>query len=102
VPYALLLLHTGAISTALGFLLWIGVLRWLPAGTASINMLAIPVIALLTSMLFFGERLDTLEWAGIGCIGVGLAIVSLHAWWTARAGRAKVAETAAIEGSCNV
>ena len=85
VTYALLLLHTAAISTALGFLLWIGVLRWLPAGTAAINMLAIPVIALLASMLFFGERLDALEWTGIACIGVGLAIVSLHAWWTARA-----------------
>ena len=32
-----------------GFLLWIAVLRFLPAGTASLNMLAIPVIALLSS-----------------------------------------------------
>ena len=55
--YVLLLLQVGAVSTALGFLLWIAVLRWLPAGTASLNMFAIPVIALLSSMAVFGERL---------------------------------------------
>jgi hypothetical protein len=39
------------------FLLWITILRFLPAGTASLNMFAIPVIALVSSMLVFGERL---------------------------------------------
>jgi drug/metabolite transporter (DMT)-like permease len=67
---------TGAISTGLGFVLWIAVLRHLPAGTASLNMFAIPVIALLSSMAIFGERLTTGEWAGIACLGVGLAILS--------------------------
>ena len=52
-----LLLFTGAISTAIGFVLWIAVLRWLPAGTASLNMLAIPVIALMRRCCIFGERL---------------------------------------------
>jgi drug/metabolite transporter (DMT)-like permease len=86
--YLLLLLHTGAVSTALGFLLWIAILRWLPAGTASINMLAIPVVALLCSMVFLGERLDRIEWIGIACIGAGLAIVSAQAWRETRAARA--------------
>ncbi len=63
--YTLLLLYTGAVSTAGGFMLWIAVLRWLTAGAASLNMLAIPVIALVSSMLFFGERLTPLEWSGI-------------------------------------
>ena len=75
----LLLVHVGAVSTALGFLLWIAILRYLPAGTASLNMFAIPVIALVSSMLVFGERLSTTEWIGIGCIGAGLAIISLQA-----------------------
>ena len=35
------------------------VLRFLSAGTASLNMLAIPVIALLSSMAVFDERLST-------------------------------------------
>jgi drug/metabolite transporter (DMT)-like permease len=49
--YALLVVHIGAISTAVGFLLWIAVLGFLPAGTASLNIFAIPVIALVSSML---------------------------------------------------
>ena len=75
----LLLIHVGAISTALGFLLWIAILRYLPAGTASLNMFAIPVIALVSSMLVFGERLKAVEWLGIGCIGAGLVLISLQA-----------------------
>jgi drug/metabolite transporter (DMT)-like permease len=74
-----LLVYVGVMSTALGFLLWIEILRHLPAGTASLNMFAIPVIALVSSMLVFGERLGTTEWLGIGCIGAGLAIISLQA-----------------------
>ena len=71
VEYALLLLATGGIATALGFLLWVAVLRFLSAGAASLNMFAIPVIALLSSMAVFGERLTAQEWAGIACLGAG-------------------------------
>jgi drug/metabolite transporter (DMT)-like permease len=53
-------------------------------GTAALNMLAIPVIALISSMLIFGERLTALEWPGIASIGVGLAIISARAWKTGR------------------
>ena len=48
-------------------------------------MFAIPVIALVSSMLVFGERLTSAEWAGIACIGAGLAIISVNA--LARAAR---------------
>jgi len=75
-PFAAALVFTGAVSTGLGFLIWIAVLRHLPAGTASLNMFAIPVIALLSSMAIFGERLSAVEWAGIACLGVGLSILS--------------------------
>ena len=63
-------------STAVGFLLWVAILRWLPAGTASLNVFAIPVIALLSSMLLMGERLTASEWLGIACIGAGLVILT--------------------------
>jgi drug/metabolite transporter (DMT)-like permease len=79
VAQVLLLLHVGAVATALGFLVWIEVLRWLPAGTASLNMFAVPVIALLSSMALFGERLSGNEWAGIACIGAGLTVLTLRA-----------------------
>jgi drug/metabolite transporter (DMT)-like permease len=98
VIYVLLLIYIGAVSTAFGFVLWIAVLRLLPAGTASLNMLAIPVIALLTSMAVFDERLSWIEWTGIACVGVGLAIVSIHAWHLNRMGRAAVVEAPPLEG----
>jgi len=51
--------HPGGeeIATAIGFILWTAIPTWLPAGPASPNMFAIPVIALVSSMLVFGERL---------------------------------------------
>jgi drug/metabolite transporter (DMT)-like permease len=76
VAYVLLLLVVGIVSTACGFLAWMEILRWLPAGTASLNMFAIPVIALLSSMAVFGERLTTGEWIGIALIGVGLTVLT--------------------------
>ncbi len=96
--YAALLVWTGAVSTATGFLLWIAVLRFLAAGTASLNMFAIPVIALLSSMAIFGERLSSSEWTGIALIGAGLAIVSLRAWRASRRGETLAAEPTPLEG----
>ena len=74
-----LLGYVGAVSTALGFLLWIEVLRHLPAGTASLNIFAIPPIALVSSMAVFGEALTANEWTGIALIGAGLAILAILA-----------------------
>jgi drug/metabolite transporter (DMT)-like permease len=81
-----LLLYVGIISSALGFLVWMGVLRWLPAGTASLNIFAIPVIALLSSMAIFGERLAANEWTGIALIGAGLALIAAEALTSSRRG----------------
>lgn len=91
--YALLLFYTGAISTGGGFVVWIAILRWLDAGAASLNALAIPVIALVSSMLLFGERLTRVEWIGIACLGAGLVMISVSAWRASRgARRASAAE----------
>ena len=85
-PFVAALGFTGAISTGLGFVIWIAVLRHLPAGTASLNMFAIPVIALVSSMAIFGERLSAGEWAGIACLGVGLAILTAQSFAAVRRG----------------
>jgi drug/metabolite transporter (DMT)-like permease len=77
--YLASILYAGVIASGLGFVLWAGILAWLPAGTAALNMLTIPVIALLSSMLIFGERLTPQEWLGIASIGVGLVIISVRA-----------------------
>ena len=73
-------------------------LRFLTAGTASLNMLAIPVIALLSSMAVFGERLSESEWIGIGCIGLGLAVISVKAWYASRRGERRAPEPIPLEG----
>jgi drug/metabolite transporter (DMT)-like permease len=98
VTYGLLLVYIGVVSTAVGFLLWIAILRFLPAGTASLNMFAIPVIALVSSMAVFGERLTGNEWAGIGCIAAGLAIISINAWRASQRDAVAVPAPARVDG----
>jgi drug/metabolite transporter (DMT)-like permease len=95
-----LLVWSGVVSTGIGFLLWIAVLRYLPAGTASLNTFAVPVIALLSSMLVLGERLNASEWAGIGCIAVGLGILTWQSLATMRReGEGRTATPAPLDGS---
>jgi len=87
IPYALALFYVGALSTALGWILWLAVLRRLSANAASFNMLAIPVVALTSSMLVYGEELTPAEWSGIAAIGTGLAVLGglgVHAGRTAK------------------
>ena len=93
-----LLIYVGAVSTAFGFLLWIAVLRHLPAGTASLNMFAIPVIALGSSAVAFGERLSPTEWVGIVLIGIGLVIVTFVALKGVRRDDAPLCGPAPLEG----
>ena len=88
VTQALLLVYVGVVSTAIGFLLWTDILRFLPAGVASLNMFAIPVLVLIMARVVFDERLLPSEWIGIACIGAGLALV---VWRALRSGRADAA-----------
>ena len=74
-----LLIYVGGVSTAAGFLLWLAILRHLPAGTASLNMFAIPVVALSASRVIFGEVLSRNEWLGMAAIALGLVILTVRA-----------------------
>jgi drug/metabolite transporter (DMT)-like permease len=42
-------------------------------------MFAVPVIALVASMVVYGERLTGDEWLGIALIAVGLVLIALQA-----------------------
>ena len=95
---AMLLFFVGVIATAGGFLAWMEVLRWLPAGTASLNMLVIPVIALLSSMVVFDEKLAANEWAGIALIGCGLAVITAVGIAGGRRARMLPADPTPLEG----
>ncbi len=90
-------IYAGLIATGIGFILWAAVLGVLPAGTASLNMFAIPVIAVVSSMLVFGERISATEWIGIASIGVGLVILSVRAWREGRRGQSASLQAPAIE-----
>ena len=98
VSQAMLLFFVGVIATAGGFLAWMEVLRWLPAGTASLNMLVIPVIALLSSMVVFDEKLAANEWAGIALIGCGLAVITAIGIAGGRRSRMLPADPTPLEG----
>jgi drug/metabolite transporter (DMT)-like permease len=95
---AVLLFVVGVVSTAGGFLAWMEILVWLPAGTASLNMFAIPVIALLASMAVFGERLAANEWTGIALIGAGLGLLGAQALRRGRRGEALPAAPTPVDG----
>ena len=95
--YVLAIVYAGVIATGAGFVLWTAVLGVLPAGTASLNMFAIPVIALVSSMEIFGEHITAIEWLGIASIGLGLAILSVRVWLASRRGRSEIVEAPAIE-----
>ena len=79
IAQGVLLIVVGVVATAGGFIAWMEILRWLPAGTASLNMFAVPVIALLSSMAVYGERLAVNEWLGIALIGAGLVLITAQA-----------------------
>jgi drug/metabolite transporter (DMT)-like permease len=98
VTQAMLLFIVGVVATAGGFLAWMEVLRWLPAGTASLNMFAIPVIALVSSMIVFGERLVANEWAGIALIAMGLVLISALALAGGRRAALLPAEPTPVDG----
>jgi drug/metabolite transporter (DMT)-like permease len=65
-------------GSIVGLLLWLYILNSLPAGTAGINTLAIPVVGVVSAWLQLGERPGALEAAGMALIVAGLAV--LTAW----------------------
>lgn len=65
------------VTAVFAWFLWYWVLQRLPAVTAGMSSLAIPVVSILTSYLFIGEHPTASQWAGIAAILVALAVVTL-------------------------
>jgi len=55
-------------ATAVSWVLWLFILRVLPAGVAGISTLATPVIGIVSAALQLGERVSPFEAAGMACI----------------------------------
>jgi drug/metabolite transporter (DMT)-like permease len=66
------------IATALAWLLWLYVIKLLPAGLAGMGTLLTPVIGIAASMIQTGERLEGLEGVGIALILGSLFLLVLE------------------------
>ena len=65
------------ITAVVSWLLWFWVVRRLPAVTAGMSALAIPVIAVISAYFLVGERPEPLQWIGILCMLLALLVVNL-------------------------
>ena len=76
----LILLLLAIVSTALCWFLWVYALKHLHTGAASMGMLAVPVVALVSAHWHFDERTAPAEYLGFALIGAALAVLSARAW----------------------
>lgn len=75
-----ILLLLAIVSTALCWFLWVYALKHLHTGAASMGMLAVPVVALVSAHWHFDERTAPAEYLGFALIGAALAVLSARAW----------------------
>lgn len=64
------------VATALGWILWLLVVRRVPASIAGLSSLGVPVVAVLLAWAILGERPTLTEMAGMALILFGLWVVS--------------------------
>lgn len=69
---------TSFVSTALGWFLWVYLLRHMTAGAAGMTTLVIPVIAVVSSSFHLGESLVLGDIIGIALILSGLALLTFR------------------------
>lgn len=82
--YITLLIVLALITTALGWWLWLYILDRVPAWEASLSVLGIPVVAIVSSRFAMGEAFRVAELMGMLLIGGGLALLSLIGWLTSK------------------
>ena len=70
---------TALVSTGAGWALWVYLLHRLPAGTASLMTLMVPVVAVVSRSWQLDEHLAQSDLAGIVAIVLGLALLAVHA-----------------------
>lgn len=76
--FVVALLYNGVLSTAVGAMLWLYILKRLPAWIAGMSSLAVPAVAILTAWLQLGEMPSAAELLGMILVSVALAILSLR------------------------
>jgi drug/metabolite transporter (DMT)-like permease len=73
--YTIYFVYATVLGTVLGWFLWFYVLNHVTAGVATLNALAIPVIAVVAAWLQLGERPPGHELLGMLLIGIALALL---------------------------
>jgi O-acetylserine/cysteine efflux transporter len=66
------LLWLGVLGTAIAYVIWFDLLGRTRAATLSAYVFLVPVVALIGSALFFGERLDAVQFLGVGLVFVSI------------------------------
>ena len=79
-----ILLFNGCLAAGLGWLIWLHLLSRLAAGTASLNTLAIPAVALLFAWWQLGDVPSLAEWIGMALIAAALALLASMSYWGER------------------
>ncbi len=79
-----MLVFLAVVATALCWFLWLYALRHLSTGAASMGMLSVPIVAILSAHWQLHERTSQLELAGMACIAVALLVLSARSLWAAR------------------
>ncbi len=73
----LAVIFSGIIGTGIAYVMWFRIAEYLPAATASIGTLAVPVIGVISSAILLGERPTTADWIGFALIFAAAAVVVL-------------------------
>ena len=73
----LAVIFSGIVGTGLAYVMWFRIAEHLPAATASIGTLAVPVIGVVSSALILGERPTTADMVGFALIFAAAASVIL-------------------------
>jgi drug/metabolite transporter (DMT)-like permease len=76
-PALVATIFSALIGSALAYLLWFEVVRRLPAMTATLGVLSVPVIAAAASMLILGERPTLMDFIGFALVLGAAACVVL-------------------------
>jgi drug/metabolite transporter (DMT)-like permease len=69
--------YAGVIGSGIAYALWFEIMRSLPAGTASLGTLGIPVVGVISTVLIVGERPTATDITGFALIFAASACVLL-------------------------
>ncbi|MGE0769318.1 MAG: DMT family transporter [Hyphomicrobiaceae bacterium] len=69
---------------AIAYALWFGLMARVPASTAALGTLLVPIFAVVSSSLWLGERLGSLDLAGFALILLGVALDQVARIWLNR------------------